>query len=286
MNNRKVERDRDKKTRILLVDDEPEFLEATASALSRRGFNVWTAERGVTALELLGEHHLDVVVLDVKMPGLDGVEVFQRISAAHPDLPVIMLTGHGSVQQAFETSREGVFEYLSKPCDMEKLACAARRAVEDNRERSGPAAAEPEDDVRLLLVDDEAELLESLAAALGRRGMRVPAAPDGAVALEQIQQQVFDVALVDVKMRGLCGLALLRRIRALQPLMEVIMLTGHPSMETAVEGLREGAFDFMAKPQSVDVLVQKIRQASRLRQLRKDQADRREVQQIIENKPR
>ncbi len=119
------------KISLLLVDDERDFLEAMSRALSGRGFEVQTAENSRQAVARLRADRPDVVVLDVKMPGIDGVQLFRRINLVYPDLPVILLTGHGTVQQAFETSKEGVFEYLTKPCDVDDLMDAARRAARD-----------------------------------------------------------------------------------------------------------------------------------------------------------
>ncbi len=119
--------------RLLLVDDERDFLRAVSPGLERRGLRVTTAEDGATALALLGEGTTDVVVLDVKMPGMDGISVFRRITEMAPHVPVIMLTGHGSIQDAFETSRRGVYEYLTKPCRVETLAEVVRKAHEHRK---------------------------------------------------------------------------------------------------------------------------------------------------------
>jgi two-component system, NtrC family, response regulator AtoC len=116
------------KISLLLVDDERDFLDAAAAALSRRGFDVDTARSGERAVEMMKQKCPDVIVLDVKMPGIDGVQLFHRLNLVYPDIPVILLTGHGTVQQAFETSKRGVFEYLTKPCDIDDLACVVRRA--------------------------------------------------------------------------------------------------------------------------------------------------------------
>jgi DNA-binding NtrC family response regulator len=118
---------------VLLVDDEVEFLSATQRALERRGFDVTTATNGQAALEMVEHRAFDVVVLDGKMPGLSGEQVFHELRARWPDLPVVMLTGHGTIREAFETSKKGLYEYLSKPCDVDGLAALLRRAgqVED-----------------------------------------------------------------------------------------------------------------------------------------------------------
>ena len=152
--------------RLLIVDDEEEFLATATRVLARRGFLVSAATRGAEALEWVRREPVDVILLDVKMPGMDGTEVFDRLHGERPDLPVIMLTGHGSPAHAFDMTREGVFDYLAKPCDLEILAERVRAAVDETRRRArtvedpeGEGRAGTDDPsckgppVRVLLVD-------------------------------------------------------------------------------------------------------------------------------------
>lgn len=281
-----MEKHQDKIT-LLLVDDEVEFLESTARALERRGFKVSKAQDGSTALALIEQTPFDVAVLDVKMPGIPGDELFREIKRCRPTVPVIMLTGHGSVQQAFQTSKEGVFEYLTKPCDMEKLAETAHRAA--NARTTGPTRPQPDgaekQEIRLLIVDDEEELLDSLLVALKRRGMQVSTAEGGVEALQLMEERVFDVVLLDVKMPGIDGVNLLRLIKDAYPLTEVILLTGHPSVTTAVNGMKEGAFDYITKPQDMEVLVKKVRLACDRSRSRTETARKKQIDQILERQP-
>lgn len=108
--------------RILVVDDEQRFLENVAKLLPRRGFEVLPAADGHQALETVRtDQGIDVVVLDVKMPGMDGIAVLKEIKRLSPDLEVIMLTGHASVDSGTQAIRCGAFDYLMKPCDIENL---------------------------------------------------------------------------------------------------------------------------------------------------------------------
>jgi DNA-binding NtrC family response regulator len=109
---------------VLLVDDEEGFIEALARRLGKRGFRIATATSGTMALEALedeGATKTDVVVLDVKMPGMDGLETLAAIKDHHPLVEVIMLTGHATVESAIEGMKRGAFDYLMKPCDMDIL---------------------------------------------------------------------------------------------------------------------------------------------------------------------
>jgi len=108
--------------KVLLVDDEAPFVEALAKRLSKRELTVVTAFSGAEALEKLEQDsHIDVVILDVKMPGMDGIETLQAIKTKYPLVEVVMLTGHATVESAIEGMKKGALDYLMKPCDMEIL---------------------------------------------------------------------------------------------------------------------------------------------------------------------
>lgn len=115
---------------VLLVDDEAGFLESLARRLGRRGFLVLTAQSGPQALELLDRQMVSVVVLDMKMAGMDGLATLERIQAKHSGLPVILLTGHGSFQNMQEILSLGAYDYLSKPCDLETLLERIQAAIQ------------------------------------------------------------------------------------------------------------------------------------------------------------
>jgi len=106
---------------LLLVDDEERFLQTTKILLEKRGVDTFTATNGLDAIKIMDERHIDVVILDVKMPGLDGVEVLRKTKQRHPLVEVIMLTGHASAQSAVEGLKLGAFDYVMKPCDISDL---------------------------------------------------------------------------------------------------------------------------------------------------------------------
>ena len=113
--------------KVLMVDDEEQFRATTKKLLNRRGFETLLAGSGEEAIDKL-EENPDVVILDIKMPGMDGHQALKEIKERSPDLPVIMLTGHGAMPSAREALVEGAFDYLSKPCDMDILASKIKEA--------------------------------------------------------------------------------------------------------------------------------------------------------------
>jgi DNA-binding NtrC family response regulator len=107
---------------VLLVDDEAPFVEAMTKRLEKRDLKIISALSGQEALDTLKEHqNIDVVILDVKMPGMDGIEALGKIKNAYPLTEVIMLTAHATVESAIEGMKLGAYDYLMKPCDIEQL---------------------------------------------------------------------------------------------------------------------------------------------------------------------
>jgi DNA-binding NtrC family response regulator len=109
------------KISVLLVDDEKDFVESLAERLQLRDFIVATALNGDDAIKLVEENDFDVIVLDVKMPGKDGVETLKEIKNIEQLSQVIMLTGHATVKTAIEGMKSGAFDYLMKPTDTDEL---------------------------------------------------------------------------------------------------------------------------------------------------------------------
>ena len=124
-----------KKIKLLLVDDEVSFVETVTKRLKKREFSVDTAHSGPDALQFLENNNkIEVVVLDVKMPGMDGIDTLREIKARHPLMEVVMLTGHATVESAIEGMRFGAFDYLMKPCDIDQLVSKVTQAAEKKQQ--------------------------------------------------------------------------------------------------------------------------------------------------------
>lgn len=119
---------RERKIKLLIVDDEVDFLEALGERLEMRDFLVRTVTSGADALDLCGTEKFDLALIDLKMPGMDGQELLARIKAAHRFLEVIILTGHGSLGSAVECAKLGAFSYLPKPYQLDELLMVLKDA--------------------------------------------------------------------------------------------------------------------------------------------------------------
>jgi len=118
------------KIKLLIVDDEVKFLESIARRLEMRGFDVTKAVNGQEALDAAGRASFDLALLDLKMPGLNGQQVLERLKKEHKYLEVVILTGHGSVDSAVECTKLGAFGYLPKPYELDKLLEVLKDAYE------------------------------------------------------------------------------------------------------------------------------------------------------------
>jgi DNA-binding response OmpR family regulator len=107
--------------KVLLVDDEEEFLKTLAQRLEMRGLKVTGATRGEVAVDLADKQNFDAIVIDLAMPGMDGLETLKKIKESHPDAEIIMLSGQGSVKTSIEAMKLGAEDFLEKPVDMKEL---------------------------------------------------------------------------------------------------------------------------------------------------------------------
>jgi len=137
---------------------------------------------------------------------------------------------------------------------------------------------------KILLVDDEKEFIQTLAERLEVRDFNVQTAFDGEEALSKIKAQDFDVVVLDVLMPGKNGIETLREIKSLKPLVSVIMLTGHATVATAIDGMKAGAYDYLIKPTDTNDLVGKITKAYNLKAEHEERINKAEISKIIENR--
>src|SRR5512143_2070394 len=132
------------KKQVLIVDDEPNLRKILAAQLSRDGYDVLTAEDGEQVLTILRENHVGLVVTDRKMPKVDGMTLLREALREDPDLPIVMITAHGTVDTAVEALKTGAFDYLTKPFDKDEVRQIVGKALK-TRELAGeePSAAAP-----------------------------------------------------------------------------------------------------------------------------------------------
>lgn len=115
---------------VLVIDDEADIRESLEEILSLEGYEVTTAESGAAAIERAKTAHFDLVITDLKMPGMDGIEVLVRLKQLHPDMQVLVATGYASNETASTCLREGAYDYIRKPFDLDDLLRLIRKAIQ------------------------------------------------------------------------------------------------------------------------------------------------------------
>jgi DNA-binding NtrC family response regulator len=291
------------KIRVLLVDDEEDYVRTMAERMEMRDLSSRVATSGAEALSMVEDEPPDVMILDLRMPGIDGMEVLERVKVEHPQVQVIILTGHGSDNEEKEARALGAFEYLQKPADtgqlIDVITAAWKRglkvAADFLRESKGgfdrtmqaaawAEAGEPDmavdamaktprpggevvadRSVKVLLVDDEEDYVRTMAERMEMRDLGSDVALTGEQALEMMEADLPDVMVLDLRMPGMNGMEVLARVKEAHPQVEVIVLTGFGSDEDEREARRLGAFDYLRKPVDIGDLLSTIRRAARRR---------------------
>jgi two-component system nitrogen regulation response regulator NtrX len=146
------------RARVLIVDDDASIREALGRILDYEDYDVHAAANGAEALEILAERRLDLALLDIKMPGMDGLELLERIKKSHPDLVCVMVSGHGTVQTAVEATKLGAFDFLEKPPDRDRLLLTVRNGLAQAKLATESEAARR----RLEIIGESAGILRVL----------------------------------------------------------------------------------------------------------------------------
>jgi len=235
------------KLKILLVDDEKEFVESLSERLGLRDLKVDIAYDGEQALEAVKEEEPDFMVLDLSMPGIDGLEVLRRVKKKYPGVQVVILTGHGSDKDEAEAKRLGAAAYLEKPVDIEPLVGTLHKA---HRKK-----------LKVLLVDDEKEFVESLSERLELRNLDAKIAYDGEQALQAVKDGAPDFMVLDLRMPGIDGIEVLRRVKKTNPDVQVVILTGHGTDKEVKIAKKLGVVAYLEKPIDIDKLIGALNKA-------------------------
>jgi len=228
---------------ILIVDDNVEFCDNVSRILTFKGYETTGVSDGFKALEAVENDAFDLVLMDIKMPVMNGVETFKKLKHIAPQTPVIMLTAYAVEDLIREALREGAFGVFYKPLDFEGLFANIEKALPDG--------------ALMLVVDDEPMVRLHLRETLLAKGFRVEVAEDGETALQKVGQNNFDIILLDLKLPVMNGLETYLAIRAIRADAVVILMTGYlPEMgEVAQQALERGAYTCLEKPLDMDRLL-------------------------------
>jgi two-component system response regulator HydG len=230
---------------ILIVDDNVSQCKTMSFVLRRKGYTVAIANDGPEALEKVEEKPFDIILMDIKMPLMDGVETYRRIKKIRPEVVVIMITAYAVedlVQQALE---EGAYGIVYKPLDIERVIAIIEEA---RTTREGAL---------VLVVDDDPGTCITLRNILTRKRYQVGVAHTGEEAIAMAQEAAYDIILVDVKLPTINGLETYLAIKKVSPQTVAIMITAYRQevADLVEEALRNHAYTCLYKPLDMEELL-------------------------------
>lgn len=238
------------KSKVLVVDDDRRMVRTISDILRVKGYDVEIAYSGEEAVAKVKSEELDCVLMDLKMPGIDGVDTLKMIKDVSPRIPVILMSAYATEEQVLEAKRCGVAAVLTKPIDFQQvLSFLSLLRREDS----------------ILVVDDDPAFSRTLKDILHATGFRVVTEENPAKVLGHMEQQYQLVVILDLKLGNHDGLDVLKSVRARYPGKPVVLVTGYrQEMAASIEqGLQVGAYTCLYKPFAVEELLGIIAEISR-----------------------
>lgn len=236
--------------RILVVDDDKRMARTTCDVLRIKGYDAAAVHSGEEAVQRAKNDSWDCVVMDIKMPGISGVEALKQIKTVHPKLPVVLVSAYASEQTVAEAKQHGAYAVVSKPFDLQNLLSFLSLL---SKEES------------ILVVDDDPNFCKTLSDILTMRGYRVETESKPDRVLGRLEQAYKLVVLLDLKLGNANGVDVLKQIRDKYPTKPVLLVTGYrEEMGASIQkGQKIGAYACLYKPLETDKLIGFIEDISR-----------------------
>jgi len=254
--------------KILVVDDERLICDLLGAVLSRHGYEVLTATKGLDVPELFRRHRPHMTLLDLHLQDTNGIAVLKQIRAVDSKASVIMLTGGGTDKLEHEARLLGVTDFLRKGLSLEALTAAVDRAMQQPKQPasttrpSQEASTEGQAGESILVVDDELMIRNLLSEFLTQRGYRVRTAENGLEALTLAREEHPRIVILDLYMPGMNGVEVLRALQSQHYTGGVVALTASQDEKLLQEMLELGAVDVIGKPVDLERLALVIKVSS------------------------
>ncbi len=253
-----------KEISILIVDDDKGTCETLKDILQEKGYKVETAKNGEEGMKKAGEKFFDVALIDIKLPDISGIQLLRKLKNISLRTIGIMITGHASLQTSLEALKEGAYAYIMKPLDMDEVISKVDDAIKKQRLKT----ITPPGEIKVLVVDDDEAMCETLTDILQEKGYKTDIARDGRGALEKLEEKSFNLVLIDIKLPDISGTEVLKKVKEMQPDAVAIIITAYASLQTSVEALNEGAYAYIMKPLNMDEVLANIREGLEKQHLR------------------
>lgn len=238
-------------TKVLIVDDEKGFCDSMTDILMEKGYDARAVDSGKKALKIIKEIPFEVVLMDIKMPAMNGVETFKQIKKISPKTVVIMMTAFSVEDLVKEALQEGAFGCLRKPIDIDKMV----EQIELAKEKG----------ILVLVTDDDPNTCETFRDVLEAKGYKVATAASGEEAINIARERPHDILFVDMKLPSLNGLEVYLAVKEVNPKTKAVIITGYrEEMEELIEEtLKRSAYTCLTKPLDMDKILELIKEISK-----------------------
>ena len=229
--------------KIMVVDDEQGMVATLVGILEDEGYDVIGVDDGNQAIALAKESPFALIFMDVKMPGINGVETFREIKKISPDSVVVMMTGFSVEELVKDALEEGAYSVIYKPFEVGQILDIVQFVLKTTF---------------VLVVDDRAVDRETLGAVLEDSGYTVSVAEDGKQAVAMAAAKHYRVILLDIRMPGMDGITTFEEIRKIDPTAKGIFISGHVLEVSVLEALLRGAYTVLSKPVDPEELLELV----------------------------
>ncbi|MFH1227709.1 MAG: response regulator [Planctomycetota bacterium] len=247
----------DKQEKILIVDDEVMMREMLYNLFSKKGYQVIAAPNGEEAVKQAKESRPDLIVLDLQMPKMNGLEVLKQVREFDKDVEVIILTGMEVDELDKRAGQLGVSGILRKGVGVELFLKSITYALEKRKAKQAGAPAVQTVKAKIMVVDDDADIRFILEKFLHKHGYEVATAQTGEEALKYIEREKSsppNLVLLDINMPGMDGILTLKKIKELDSEIGVVMISGLNDMELTRKAAELGSYDYIMKPFNMEYL--------------------------------
>ncbi|MBF0252957.1 MAG: response regulator [Candidatus Omnitrophica bacterium] len=248
--------------KVLIIEDEDITRKMLSKSIRKEGFEVFEAENGRKGLEMFKEKNPEIIITDIKMPEMSGIEVMETVKKISPEAQVILVTAFGKAETAIRALHAGAIDYIKKPIDLDQLSVALGRAKEKIMKLE-QIKFQPV----ILLVDDDKDIMINMVKILEKEQLTVRQAEGPEQAIDTFNREKIDIMITDLKMSKMNGIELIRELRNISDDFKSIIVTGYGDENEVIEAIREETVSFIKKPINCDQLLDIIGKAVDLLQI-------------------
>ncbi len=238
--------------KILVVDDNIEYCESVIDVLSVEGYGAVGVHNGFKTLEAISEDCFDLVLMDIKMPGMDGIDTFTKLKEIAPNIPTIVMTAFAVEDRVRDVLRSGVFGTFRKPINFDRLFCSIERAFQDGE--------------LVMIACNNSELYSGLYDVLVDKGYRVITAIDGEIAAQLSMENKFDIIIMDDQLPDINGTKTYTAIRNMRPDVPVIFINGNmeDSPNVVDQSSEKDVYAYIVRPLEIEHLLEVMRELRKI----------------------